>query len=239
MRHWLRGPHSADPDPTPLAQRRPPRMDHGVGGWKDSQFSHRTARIILARIEAGESVQSLLDDPAMPSKRTLYDWINDWPDFGDAWREMRADQAAARRQAVERRRAERAQDEAARTRARGRTKAGRRRRKPGRKTTYSEDLTLVICMRLEWGATLRQALAAAGVGSPSTFYRWLRDHPALRESYVIATRERDRDLRIRSDMTAMCMDWRKGWTHLRGHKTEIDRLEGRRGALAPDVWRWD
>lgn len=205
-------------------------MDHGVGGPKPSQFSAATARIILARIESGESVRSLLADPAMPSRRTLYDWINGWPEFGEAWREMRADQARARRESVAR------IEPLRHVMAVLRTSVTRPLpRKPGRRSTYTACRGLIICWRLEQGATISRARRAAGVASPTTLYNWLRNHPPFREAFVEALRRRELGLRLQGDLL---LDLARD-TLATAPFRDYDRLQGRIGALRPDVWRWD
>lgn len=235
MRHWLRRPHPHDRNPVPLARRRPPAIGHAIGGRKESQYSDEIARIILARIEAGESVDSLLADPAMPSRRTLYDWLLDQPDFGEAWREMRADQAAARREDVCRIEPERRVLALVRARAKG----GIPRRKVGRKSTYTACKGLFLGFLIEQGATVRGACTVVGVASQLTFYTWLRNHPAFRKTYVAALRAREAALDLQAQFIVEGMDFEMPPALFRLHKRRVERLEGRIGALKPDVWRWD
>src|SRR5258706_6225943 len=100
-------------------------MDHGVGGAKPSQYSERAASIILARAKAGETLRQITADPAMPSHRTLYDWLEDHPGFAAAWLIMRREQARARRHAIR-----------LRNFARLKAKDTHPRRRSGRRTTY-------------------------------------------------------------------------------------------------------
>lgn len=102
MRRPLRDPESNASTWSSLAGRTPPPMDHRIGGRKPSQYSDEMARIILARLESGETVAQVLADPLTPSRRTLYDWIRDNPRFGAAWNQMRRDQASHRRGEVAR-----------------------------------------------------------------------------------------------------------------------------------------
>jgi hypothetical protein len=103
MLHPLRETNPNGPSwPPPAARETPPPMDHRIGGRKPSQYSDAMARIILARVEVGQSVAQVLADPLMPSRRTLCDWIHGNPGFGAAWNEMRSAQARRRRAEVAR-----------------------------------------------------------------------------------------------------------------------------------------
>jgi hypothetical protein len=231
MRHPLREIDPNGPDWPALAKRAPPPMDHRIGGRKPSQYSDAVARIILARIENGETVAQLLADPAMPCRRTLYDWINDNPRFGAAWNQMRRDQAYMRRAKV----AQREQGARKWAAIRARVEGRRPLRKTGRKSTYKAERGRAVCALIAQGHTLRQAAREAGLSGVPILYRWLRNHPRFRAVYIAACEEREDRLAFDADMLA---DSVNGGNFHR-IKREVERLEGRIGALRPDVWRWD
>lgn len=234
MLHPLRENLRDDPSRTPQAQRQPPPMDHRVGGRKSSQYSPAMARIILARIEGGESVASLLADPDMPSRRTLYDWINNHGDFAAAWDQMRRDQARHRRSEVDR--LEQGVRRWAAIHARTEDRAPRA--KAGRKSTWTPQRGRAFCRVIRKGGTTREAARAAAIGSPLTVYNWLRNHPEFRAHYVAACKQRHRDLWMRREM-ALDRAAPDDLAAYARFKPVVERIEGRMGALMPDVWRWD
>jgi hypothetical protein len=232
MLHPLRETNPSGPSwPPPAARETPPPMNRRIGGRKPSQYSDAMARIILARIENGETVAQFLADPAMPCKRTLYDWIKDNPRFGAAWNQMRRDRAYLRRATVARLAEGVRRWEAIHARAEGR----RPRRKAGRKSTYKAERGRAVCALIAQGHTLRQAAREAGLSGVPILYRWLRNHPRFRAVYIAACEEREDRLAFDADMLA---DSVNGGSFYR-IKREVERLEGRIGALRPDVWRWD
>jgi transposase-like protein len=232
MLHPLRETEPGGPSwPPPLAGRAPPPMDHRIGGRKASQYSDAMARIILARVESGETVDRIVADPAMPSRRTLYDWIRDNPQFGAAWDQMRRDRAAHRRSEVARLSEGLRKWNAIHARAAGR----RPRRKVGRKSTYKAERGLAVCALIAQGRTLRQATQEAGLANVAILYRWLRNHPSFRKVFVAAYEEREDRLAFEADMVAGEVNG----GNFHRIKREVERLEGRIGALRPDIWRWD
>jgi hypothetical protein len=227
MRHYLRRPDPREPSGHPA---QPPPMDHSRGGHSDCQYSDAMARVILARLDGGETVKSVTSDPAMPSHRTLYDWLERIPQFAEAWEEMRAEQAAARRRRVEQAEPDRAERERLRAASEGR----RPRAKAGRKSSYTPERADAVCEFLLAGHTLRECAAQPGMPSITAIYGWLRNHPEFRRDYMLTLMMREhllidraRDLvNLASPSTAK---------RLRG---PIADLYGRMGALRPDVWRW-
>jgi hypothetical protein len=232
MLHPLRATPPGVPSwPPPMAKREPPPMDHRVGGRKPSQYSEAMARIILARVEGGETVASVLADPRMPSRRTLYDWLHANPEFAAAWDQMRSSQASRRRGEVARLAEGVRRWAAIHARAAGRHP----RRKVGRKSTYRAARGHAFCALVAGGATLRQAAREAGLSGVPIIYRWLRNHPRFRVAYIAACEEREDRLAFEADMLAATVNG----GNFRRIKREVERLEGRIGALRPDVWRWD
>lgn len=195
---------------------QPPPMDHSIGGPKPCQYSHAMAWIILARVERGESVQQIAADPRMPSYRTIYDWLEWSPDFAQAWDEMRAEQAAARRKALL----------APRPAPPG--------RKRGRKSTYTPKVADAWCELIEAGYTLREAAAVPGMPAVAMVHRWVRNHPEFRRAYEAALHVREMFLEEEAFEFARYANP----FELASAKAAVRRIEGRIGALRPDVWRW-
>jgi hypothetical protein len=231
MRHRLRQPDPDGPRWPPLARRAPPPMDHRIGGRKPSQYSDAMARIILARIEEGQTVAQVLADPDMPSRRTLYDWIRDQLDFGVAWNDMRRDQAWRRRAEVARLAEGVRRWNAIHRRAEGR----RPLRKVGRKSTFRAERGHALCALIAKGRTVRQAAAETGLSGVPIVYRWLRNHPRFRAAFIAACQEREGRLAFEAEMLAGAANG----GNFRTIKRAVDRLDGRIAALKPDVWRWD
>ena len=206
-------------------------MNHRIGGHKPSQYSDAMARIILARVEIGQTVAEVVADPLMPCRRTLYDWIRDNPHFGAAWNQMRSGQARRRRAEVARLEEGIRRWNAIHARAAGR----RPLRKVGRKSTFRAERGHTFCALIAAGCTVRQAAQEMGLSGVPIIYRWLRNHPRFRAGYIAACEEREDRLAFDADMLA---DEVNGGNFHR-IKREVERLEGRIGALRPDVWRWD
>jgi hypothetical protein len=162
-------------------------MDHATGGWKDCQCSVGAVRSILTHLERGAGVDQILALPNMPSRRTLYDWLQREPEFADAWDEIRREQAAARRAAVAAIEPARRAREAARAAAEGRPP----RRKCGRKSTYTPARGQALCELIGQGLSLREIARRPGMPGAATVYVWLRNHPEFRTMYVYAVGLRD------------------------------------------------
>jgi hypothetical protein len=217
--------------PPPAARETPPPMDHRIGGRKPSQYSDAMARIILARVEVGQTVAQVLTDPLMPSRRTLYDWIHDNEGFGAAWNQMRRAQASRRRAEVARLAEGLRRWNAIHARAEGR----RPLRKVGRKSTFRAARGHEFCALIAQGCTVRQAAHEMGLSGVPIIYRWLRNHPRFRAGYIAACEEREDRLAFEADMLAHQVTGE----NFRRIKREVERLDGRIAALRPDVWRWD
>jgi hypothetical protein len=232
MLHPLRQTNPNGPSwPPPAARETPPPMNHRIGGCKPSQYSDAMARIILARIEVGQTVAQILADPLMPSRRTLYDWIKGHPDFGAAWNQMRRDQARRRRAEVAR-----LEEGVRRWNAIHARAAGRRPlRKVGRKSTFRAPLGHAFCALIAQGCTVRQAAQQMGLSGVPIIYRWLRNHPRFRTGYIAACEKREDRLAFYADMLAGEVNG----GNFRSIKRQVERLEGRIGAIRPDVRRWD
>lgn len=203
---------------------RPPPMDHGVGGFKPSQYSERMAGIILARARAGETLKQITADPAMPSHRTLYDWLDQHPGFAVAWLLMRHDQARARRRATRLRHARRLA-----------AMAIEPRRRSGRHTTYTTTRGEAFCDLIRDGLSVRAAARRPGMPSVNTVYYWLRRHPDFQGFYAEACKARDFGLWLQ--LTLLVDEAHIGKFDTIKRRAAV--VEKRRADSAPKVWRWD
>lgn len=59
----------------------------------------------------------------------------------------------------------------------------------GRPTTYTEELTDIICERLAAGESMRSVSRDKGMPAMSTLFKWLREHPKFSEQYAKAKEE--------------------------------------------------
>jgi hypothetical protein len=231
MLHPLR---ERTPDDLPwleVADQTPPPMDQRIGAFQPCQYSERMARIILARLERGDTVAQIVADRRFPSRRTLYDWLQRHADFGEAWAEVRRDIARSKRRRV----AELGEGvqrwEAIRARAEGRAP----RRKPGRKSTYTPQRGEAYCELIVQGFSTREASARPGMPAPAMVYRWLRNHPDFRELYLAAVEGRedllaDRVLEVAERVTPLTAKL---------VARRIKQLQRQIVDVRPDVWRWD
>jgi hypothetical protein len=224
MRHPLR---DLAPDP----DAKPPWMDHTIGGGQYSQYTPQMAAIILARIEAGQTVRQVAADPDMPSYRTIYDWVEAEPDFGEAWTEMRRERAHARREAIIRREPAAREAEARRALAEGR----KPRRKTGRKSTWTRERGEAFCALIDQGLSTRAACARPGMPDPPMVHRWLRNHPQFRECFVRAVRFRE--LRLADEVWDLALQATPA--NVSTLKPRVKRMQARVSAMRPAVWRWD
>lgn len=206
----------------------PPPMDHRQGARQPSQYSDAMGRIILARLEEGESMTRIAADPDMPSHRTIYVWQRRHPHFGRAWAEVRADEALRRRRAVAEREYHRATWEKLRAGVEGRAP----RRKMGRRSSFTPEVGQTYCALIFEGLTLRQASARPGMPDKRTVYRWLRNHPQFRDWYREAMWLRDQ---MMADRIMDVVD-RVTPENLRETKRIVKHLEARAAALRPKVW---
>jgi|GEM_PF-5648903 len=203
---------------------RPSPMDHTIGGDKPSQYSRGMAGIILARARAGETLKQITADPAMPSHRTLYDWLDQHVGFGAAWSIMRRDQARARRREALLR-------EARRLAAR----EVEPRRRSGRRTTFTPERGEAFCDLIRQGFSARAAARRPGMPSLNTVYYWLRRHPEFQGGYVEACRARD--FRIWLDLTVLADEANLAGLPVISRRAAV--VEKHRADSTPKVWRWD
>jgi hypothetical protein len=203
-------------------------MDHAAGG-RESRYTPQMGRVILARIEAGETVKQLCADPRMPSYATVYQWVRVDEEFGAAWMDLRARQA---RQAI----ADDAQAAAHRASLRTfkESLGVARRRRGGKRSSYTAAAGGKICRRVAAGAALSHVLAEPGMPSSKAVYRWLKTQPAFRRAYHQACWARMRELQFQIDLA---VDRVAETYDLAGGKAAVARLEGRMGRLVPKKYR--
>ena len=213
----------------PPAEREPPAMDHEPG-WKESAYRPEMGRLILARLEAGETLKQVTADPRMPSYATVYRWTHVHEDFGEAWRMLRDMQAADRRWRLR---------EGAKARAwryaHERKLAGKPPRawKSGKRSTYTACMAMRVCFALEQGASLSEVVKRPGMPSSKAIYRWLRNEPWFRDQYARAcdlrefiARETVIDIALEADVGTF-----------RRAKREVAAIDGRIGRMRPRTYR--
>jgi hypothetical protein len=204
-------------------------MDHS-SGHRDTAFTWDMGHLILQRMGARETMKAITADPRMPAYRTVFQWVKVVPEFGEAYREVRAVLAALERRERDARRAllAKARDEA-------RLAAGKRVRHwvAGRKGSYTPELAEAVCAALREGASMSEVVARPGMPSSKVLYTWLRRRPEFRAMFIEAC------------------DWRAGWLAFQIEiaveqstpftlalaKQQVARLESRIGRLTPKIYR--
>lgn len=218
----------------PGYEGRPPRewpvpeMDHAAGGT-ESRYTPEMGRLILARIAAGETVKEVTSDPRTPSYATVYHWVRTHEDFAAAWGQVRTRQA---RQAI-------AEDAAAAAnrvslRTFNERLGAARRRRGGRRSSYTPAVAGKICRRVAAGAPLSHVLAEPGMPSSKVVYGWLKSQAAFRRAYHRACMTRMEalqfEIELAVDRTMETFDLDTG-------KAAVAWLEGRMGRLIPKKYR--
>jgi hypothetical protein len=213
----------------PAKERAPPLMDHAPGG-KPSAFSWPMGRLILARIEAGETVRQITADPGMPCYATVYRWTHVVPEFGRAWRALRVEMAETQRWLDDQR-------AVARTwmRAHERRLAGKPPRAgvSGRKSSYTPEWGEAVCRAIVEGASLSEVVARPDMPSFRAVYRWMRRFPEFRAAYAEACRWREEMLADQA-LEAALSATPKTIAAARRRKA---RVEGRMGRLRPRKYK--
>lgn len=62
---------------------------------RPSTFNQKTADAICERLAEGESLRTICNDEAMPSKATVFKWLGQQPQFADQYARAREEQAEA------------------------------------------------------------------------------------------------------------------------------------------------
>ncbi|MDO8378291.1 hypothetical protein [Phenylobacterium sp.] len=195
-----------------------------TGGWKPSAYRPAIGRVILARVEVGETITSIVADPEMPCRATLYRWLAMHEDFA-------ADYADVRRVLAENALWSRDQDDAARrvyaARMRGRPHRG------GQKTRYTLCRAWAFCEAVAAGMTLADMAGDPALPTPKMVYRWLRQRPEFRAMYERARAAQRLNLQLDIDQVVD----RATPFNLAAAKREVAWLQGRIGRLTPKLYR--
>lgn len=205
-----------DFEPTPsLSPARDwpiPPMDHEAGD-KPSAFTWAMGRLILQRMADRETIKEITADPRMPAYATVYRWTHMIPEFGDAYREVRAALARVRREERDARQAPR--------------------RASGRRTTYTALRGQEVCSAICEGLSLSEVVRRPGMPSFKAIYRWLRHEPEFRAEFIQACglramllHEEAVDIARETTRATLAVNMRR-----------IDRLHGRIGRLTPRLYR--
>lgn len=196
-------------------------MDH-TGGFKDSQYTPAMGDLIIQRMARGETIRRIAADPAMPSYATIYHWRRLHPDFADLWEQVRMLDAHLRVAAWD---------------AKLALPPGAWRR--GRKSSFTPEDGLAICMLLADGVAMSAINAMPGMPSAKVVATWLRREPEFRAMVGEARREGLRWLALQGQIA-----WEKGLDLLpvmsrelfKQLKAERAYFEGRIGLLTPKVY---
>src|SRR5258705_9251638 len=96
---------SAPVEKPPPAKDWPiPPMDHAPGD-KPSAFSWAMGHLILQRMGDRETMKAITAGSGMPAYCTVFRWVKMVPEFGDAYREVRATLGQVLQQEADERRA--------------------------------------------------------------------------------------------------------------------------------------
>lgn len=192
---------------------------------KPSAYRAAIGRVICARVEVGETITSIVADPEMPCRATLYRWLRMHEDFA-------AEYGQVRRVLAENALWSREQDDAAlknyATRMRGRPHRG------GQKRRYTICRAWAFCEAVADGSTLAQMRQDPTLPTPKMVYRWLRQRPEFQMMYERARARQQRRLQIDIDMVVDRVEF--AWD-LPAAKREVAWLEGRIGRLTPKMYR--
>lgn len=200
-----------------------PDFDH-TGGWKPSAYRSSIARVILARVEVGETITSIVADPEMPCRATLYRWLKMHEDFAAEYAQVRrvlAENTLWSRDDVEAQRRDYA------------VRFGKGLHKGGQKSRYTLCRAWAFCEAVADGTTLAQMRDDPSLPTPKMVYRWLRQRPEFRQMYERARARQRLNLQLDIDQAVD----RANPLDLRSAKREVAWLEGRIGRLTPKLYR--
>lgn len=189
-----------------------PTMDKEPGD-KPSAFTWAMGHLILQRMADRETMKAITADPRMPAYATVFRWVQVIPEFGDAYREVRAMLARVRREE--------------------RDQLQKPRRKSGRRTTYTRERGQAVCQAIWTGASVWEIVRRPGMPSSKAIYRWLRHEQEFRMAFIEACavrrevlQEQIVDVANRSSPVTFAVA-----------RAEVRRLEGRIGRLTPRLYR--
>ena len=202
-----------------------PDFDH-TGGWKPSAYRAAIGRVICARVKVGETITSIVADPEMPCRATLYRWLRMHEDFAAEYGEVRrvlAENTLWSRDDVAAQRRDYAIRFGKRTPHRG-----------GQMSRYTICRAWAFCEAVAEGRTLAQMRGDPALPTPKMVYRWLRRRPEFRAMYERARVRHRRMLQVDIDMV---VDRVESAFDLPAAKREVAWLEGRIGRLTPKMYR--
>ncbi|MDP3591304.1 hypothetical protein [Phenylobacterium sp.] len=220
-------PSSADKPWVPPRQRSVPPMDH-AGGGGGSQYRPEFGEVICARIDAGETLNAICADPAMPCRATLRRWRKMHPEFAAMYERVRRHLAEGK---IQNRRLKHVSDA---WRVPHEIKLGLR--KPhlgGKKSTYQRAWSAAFCERVAAGETITAITADPAMPSVKAVYAWLKRHEEFLDMYLEARAEQKRWLEFNIDMVVM----EATPATFRSAKAEVARLEGLIGRLTAKTYR--
>ena len=200
------------PPPTPARDWPIPPMDKEAG-YKPSAFTWAMGRLILQRMADRETIKAITADPRMPAYATVYRWVEVHPEFGDAYRQVRATLARVRREERDERQ--------------------KPRRTSGRRTTFTLERAEAVCEAICAGASLSEVVRRPGMPSSKAIYRWLRYEPEFRAAFIKACSVRA--LMLQEDALDIARSATPATVRLA--KRRVDRLHGRIGRLTPRLYR--
>ena len=202
-----------------------PDFDH-TGGWKPSAYRAAIGRVICARVKVGETITSIVADPEMPCRATLYRWLRMHEDFAAEYGEVRrvlAENTLWSRDDVAAQRRDYAIRFGKRTPHSG-----------GQMSRYTICRAWAFCEAVAEGRTLAQMRGDPALPTPKMVYRWLRRRPEFRAMYERARVRHRRMLQVDIDMV---VDRVESAFDLPAAKREVAWLEGRIGRLTPKMYR--
>lgn len=216
------------------AMARPPSpplpvIDH-KGGAKASQYHPNLGWEICQRMCDGLTIREIAADPAMPSYATIFHWRKMHPEFAamyDACRDKLAWKRQSEAGSLARATAARRDAEVA---------AGMRRRRParsGRKSTFTMEAALAVCVRLAAGQALSAICARPDMPSLKAVYTWLKRFPVFEAMYLAAREEQRMWLELKIEHVAGSCHW----TQVGAAMAQVAQLQERLGRLTPKHYR--
>jgi hypothetical protein len=221
------------PPPVPAHTWPIPPMDHAAG-HKPSAFTWAMGHLILQRMADRETIKAITADPRMLAYCTVFQWVKRVPEFGDAYRQVRATLA---RIECEERDARRAAE--VRAKAAARIAAGKRPRDwvSGRPSRYTQAMAEAFCQAIEEGAAASAVVGRPGMPTAKMLTTWLRKRPQFRAMYVEACERQEIGLWIeRERVIDRAIDQGVAFDRRRAD-ADIRAIEGRIGRLTPKLYR--
>jgi hypothetical protein len=147
------GPDGGEPARPPAKRRHTGRV---------SRYTPALGEAICGRLAAGESLEAICRDPALPCRHTIVNWTRRLPAFREQYARARERQRGL-------------------FRSRGLPENG-----GGGRTRYTDALAEAICDRLAAGESLVKLCADPGMPGISTVMRWAERNPEFRAMYTRA-----------------------------------------------------